>query len=269
MLEPAAVRRRAARSLSVGLVAPDEASYVALESFLVPPGSALSPQAAIYRATAPNVPATVDFVLYADGLPAHDGAFTFRSASPRQTVQAILNEREELALALARAFPAFRPVVVDRLVHAVAKENALFAVSTALPNVVPNLLEVPWAFGEFASDMVFLTANQLRLAFLVAAACGDDAGFGAQKTEALSIAAGALGWRALARELVSHIPFGGGLIPKAVIAYAGTFAVGKGLAYYHQSGRPLSPAGRRALYQEGIARGRRLAAGFAPARGPK
>ena len=113
----------------------------------------------------------------------------------------------------------------------VAKENALFAVATALPNVVPNLIELPWVVGEFASDTAFLTANQVRMAFQIAAACGKDVGLGKQKGAVLSIAAGAFGWRALARELVGKIPLGGGLIPKGAIAYAGTYLAGKGLEY--------------------------------------
>ena len=48
----------------------------------------------------------------------------------------------------------------------------------------------------------------------------------------------AFGWRALARELVGHIPLGGGLIPKGAIAYAGTYVVGKGLEYLLVEDRP-------------------------------
>ena len=89
--------------------------------------------------------------------------------------------------------------------------------------MVPNFIELPWAIGEFASDTAFLTANQVRMAFQIAAACGKDVGLGKQKGAVLSIAAGAFGWRALARELVGKIPLGGGLIPKGAIAYAGTY----------------------------------------------
>ena len=71
----------------------------------------------------------------------------------------------------------------------VSRENALFAVATALPNVVPSLIELPWAFGEFASDTAFLTANQVRMAFQIAAACGKDVGLGQQKGAVLTIAA--------------------------------------------------------------------------------
>jgi hypothetical protein len=61
--------------------------------------------------------------------------------------------------------PPFRQPVVDRIIHNVSKENALFSVVTALPDVVPSILQLPWSIGEFASDTAFLTINQIRMAF--------------------------------------------------------------------------------------------------------
>ena len=61
---------------------------------------------------------------------------------------------------------------------------------------------------------------------------------------------------ALARELVGHIPLGGGLIPKGAIAYAGTYLAGKGLEYLHVHDGAPSAAQREQLYQEGLERGR-------------
>src|SRR5262249_37787470 len=117
----------------------------------------------------------------------------------------------------------------------------------------------PWAFGEWASDTAFLTANQIRMAFVIAAAHGCEPGFSHQKAEVLSIVGGAFGFRAIARELAGHIPLGGGLIPKGAIAYAGTYAVGKGLEYYHQSDHHYSPDERKHLYRHALDRGRDVA----------
>jgi len=140
----------------------------------------------------------------------------------------------------------------------VSRENTIFAVATSLPNVVPSFIELPWAFGEFASDTAFLTANQMRMAFQIAAACGKDVGMAQQKFELLGIAGGAFGWRALARELVGHIPFGGGLIPKGAIAYAGTYLAGKGLERLHlENGRHTSEE-LKSLYEHGLHRGRQV-----------
>ncbi|HTP36045.1 MAG TPA: hypothetical protein VMJ75_27910, partial [Candidatus Acidoferrales bacterium] len=112
---------------------------------------------------------------------------------------------------------------------------------------------------------VFLTANQVRMAFYIAAAAGRKVGFARQKGELLTIGAGAFGWRAIARELVSHIPLGGGLIPKAAIAYAGTFVVGKGLEFYEYGARQASFEERKQLYQQGLEHGRVFARSEGPA----
>lgn len=263
MLNPDEVRSRASRPVSVGLVATSGDGYAQMEDFLIPAGvphhERLRTGKQLHRAGDRNVPETVDFVFYQPGLPAPRGTYVLHTDDRGESVAAILHGNEDLALPLARQFPAFRKPVVERIIQAVARENALFALATALPNVVPNLIELPWALGEFASDTVFLTANQVRLAFLVAAACGQEVGFKHQKADIASIVAGAFGWRALARELVSHVPLGGGLIPKGAIAYAGTFVVGKGLEYFHHARVPFNPEQRRLAYQEGLERGKAVA----------
>jgi hypothetical protein len=263
LLSPDEIHSRAARPLHIGLVADGSAAYAEMEDFLIPAGV---PHAArmelmdrVHRASDPDVPQTVDLILYEPGIPCPQGAYSYHRDHPQATVSEVLSEKGELALPLARQFPVFRQAVLDHLIHTVASENALFAVATALPNVVPSLIELPWTMGEFASDTLFLTVNQVRMAFQIAAACGKDSGFSAQKFEILSIAGGAFGWRALARELVSHIPLGGGLIPKGAIAYAGTYVAGKGLELLHQHNGLHTPAQLRELYREGFSRGKSVA----------
>ena len=73
------------------------------------------------------------------------------------------------------------------------------------------------------------------------------------------IAASAFGWRALARQLVGKIPLGGGLIPKAAIAWAGTFAVGLSLERLYRLGYGFSRAEREAVYKDAYQRGREVA----------
>jgi hypothetical protein len=74
----------------------------------------------------------------------------------------------------------------------------------------------------------------------------------------LGIAGGAFGWRALARELVGHIPLGGGLIPKGAIAYAGTYLAGKGLEKLHSESGKHTSEELKSLYERGLARGRQV-----------
>lgn len=74
--------------------------------------------------------------------------------------------------------------------------------------------------------------------------------------------AGAWGWRSLARELVGKIPFGGGLIPKAAIAYAGTFVVGLSIERVYRLGYGLTRAERQQAYADALAKGKQVAAGL-------
>jgi hypothetical protein len=265
LLNPDQVRKLADRPISIGLVATSERGYQELEDFLIPPSLPSSVRqllrATLHRAADPEVPPRVDLVLYEAGmLSQEEVVFRYHPEDPQSIVDEILRAHDELALALARRYPAFRKAVVEKTIMAVAQENTLFAVATALPNIVPNLFELPWAFGEFASDTVFLTVNQVRMAFLIAAACGAEVGFSEQKGEILSIVAGAFGWRTIARELAGKIPLGGGLIPKGAIAFAGTFVVGKGLERYHHGHIPYTRQQRAEVYQAAFERGK-IAAG--------
>ena len=263
LLNPLDIRARAERRVEIGLVASTNSGYAEMEDFLIPPGvpheTRLALMETLHRAGDPGTAGAVDLALYEAGLPAPQGAFVFDRGDPQRTVAEILYAHDDLSGALARQYASFRPAVVNHIVKAVCWENTLFAVATALPNVVPNFFELPWAVGEFASDTVFLTANQIRMAFMIAAACGKEVGFAQQKIELASIAAGAFGWRAIARELAGKIPLGGGLIPKGAIAYAGTFVVGKGLERYHHARAPLTKAERDELYREAYEQGKAVA----------
>jgi hypothetical protein len=243
----------------IGLVAATEAAYDRMEVAL-----GVTPRARerVFRASDREAPGHVDLVVYETGMEAPAGAYTLDAEDPGATACEILRGHAELAPALARQFPGFRPAVLNNVIHEISRENAFFAVTTALPDLIPNLMEVPWAVGEWASDTAFITANQMRMAFLIAAACGREAGLARQKADVLAIAGAAFGWRAIARELAGKIPFGGGLVAKGAIAYAGTFLVGKGLVAFHH-GHAFTAADRETAYQNGLERGRTAVAPIA------
>ena len=256
LMRPEEVRRQSIRPVHIGLVSATRSGYTEMEHFLIVNGA---PRYQVHRADDGNVPPRVDFVLYETGLTPPEGGYTFDPDNTGSSIAAILHDHDDLALGLARQFPSFRGPVLNRLIHEIARENAFFAFATAVPNIVPNLTELPWAFGEFASDTAFLTTNQVRMAFMIAAACGRDAGFSKQVGPILSIAGGAFGWRAIARELAGKIPLGGGLIPKGAIAYAGTYLVGKALEQYYCGKPPFTRAQREAVYQDAYHRGKGVA----------
>jgi hypothetical protein len=269
-LDPEDIRKHTERPLRLLLYADSEEQYRDMESFLIPRG--LSParraqvRRIIYRrseAAGPRVPG--DLEIYFD--PAHDpdvgdsDVFGFDPLRPSATVNTILERRPELAVPLALHVLPFREEVSRRMIKKIAKENALFSLATALPDIVP-FISLPWAVGEFASDTAFLTANQIRMAFLLAAANDRDIGYHEQRGEIASIILGAFGWRALARELVGKIPWGGGLIPKAAIAYAGTRVAGLSLERYYRLGKAYTRAERRLAYEDALERGRHLVGGL-------
>jgi hypothetical protein len=196
--------------------------------------------------------------IYEASLPHPEGTFLYHPADPKRVLREVLAARQDLSLALASRFAGFRECVVNEIIKSVAKENALFSLATAVPAMVP-FLSLPFALGEFASDTAFLTMNQVRMGFLLAGASGRDIGYRDQKAEIGSIVAGAFGWRALARSLAGKIPMGGGLIPKAAIAYAGTYVAGQSLERYYRLGYGFTKSEREKAYTEAFARGKAIA----------
>jgi hypothetical protein len=69
----------------------------------------------------------------------------------------------------------------------------------------------------------------------------------------------------LARELVGKIPLGGGLIPKAAVAFAGTYVVGLGLEKVNRTGSGLSKLEKKDAYAKAFAKGKEVVAELAPA----
>lgn len=254
------VRGAAAQDVNVGLMAASAASYRRMEDFLASAADGFARDQvlrAVHRVE--GSPRRFDFILCEPGVPVPANGYTFDPEQPDRILEkltaAIVTDHQTIETALAKTFPVFRPAVADRIVTRVSRENALFALVTALPNIVPNLFELPWAVGEFASDTAFLTMNQVRMALMLAAAYGRPVGYGEQKVAIAGIVAGAFGWRAIARELAGKIPLGGGLIPKAAIAFGGTYVVGLGLRQLNRTGRGLTKQERRDAYAEALRKG--------------
>jgi hypothetical protein len=269
-LDPEDIRKHTARPLRLLLYADNERQYGEMESFLLPPNLSAAKRAEvrrlIYRGSEGALaPAKGDLEIYFDPSRDLDGSdsdvFGFDPVNPANTVNAILQRRPDLAVPLALHVLPFRAEVSGRMVKKIAKENALFSLATALPDIIP-LISLPWAIGEFASDTAFLTANQIRMAFLLAAANDREVGYHEQRGEIGSIVLGAFGWRALARELVGKIPWGAGLVPKAAIAYAGTRVVGMSLERYYRLGKAYTRAERRLAYEDALDRGKQLVGGL-------
>lgn len=247
------------QDVNAGLMASSEGGYRTLERSLAGVGgdefARLQALRSAHRVEGEPF-SRFDFILCEPGIPLPPNGYEFDAANPRVAIAAVLRDHKHIDLALARTFPAWRKPLADSLVGRVARENAMFSIVTALPNVVPSIIELPWAVGEFATDTAFLTMNQVRLALMMAAAHDRPVGYMEQKGEIGAIVAGAFGWRAIARELVGKIPLGGGLIPKAAVAFAGTWVVGLGLEKVNRTGQALTREERQDAYAEAFSRGR-------------
>ncbi len=261
------IRGAAYHDLKVGLMAGTEEEYQAMEQFLAPRG--MDPRAradalrTIHRVDG-TPPARFDFVLCAPEVPLPANGYRFDPSDTGSTAKTIVSGHYPLELSIARNYPLFRRAAAERIVHRVSRENALFSLVTALPNVVPSIIDLPWAVGEFATDTAFLTMNQIRMALLMAALHGQTVGYTEQKGQIAAIAAGAFGWRALARELVGKIPLGGGLIPKAAVAFAGTYVVGLGLEKVNRTGTGLSKLEKKDAWASAFAHGKEVVSELAP-----
>jgi hypothetical protein len=258
-LNPGEVRESAMKPVRVGLVAASHESIAGMEAYLVPPHLSAQRRVEALQMLERGHGENCDVAIYETSLLRSANGFSFDFDAPEDCLRRILRQRDDLLLPLARQFYPFRKPAAQHIIRSIAKENALFCLATALPDVVPFLTWVPWAVGEFGSDAAFLTMNQIRMAFLLAALSDRAPGYREQRNEIASIVAGAFGWRALARELVGKIPFGGGLIPKAGIAWAGTYAVGLSLERLYRLGYGFTRAERRAVYEEAYDHGREIA----------
>jgi hypothetical protein len=268
-LDPEEIRRHTERPMRLFLYANHEEGFRQMEDFFVPPqlsdGKRAQAQQIVHRASEGFLPSeSHDLEIYFEDSPESlliptRQVFAFCPDDPQRTIRDVLSNRPDLAIPLALHVHPFREEVSKRIVKKVARENALFSLATAIPDIIP-FISLPWAIGEFASDTAVLTANQIRMAFLLAAASDRTVGYREQKGEIATIVAGAFGWRALARELVGKIPMGGGLLPKAAIAYAGTRVAGMSLERYYRLGRAYTRAERRLAYEDALERGKTFAA---------
>ncbi|HEV1285521.1 MAG TPA: hypothetical protein VNU44_09425 [Bryobacteraceae bacterium] len=258
-LNPGAVREDADRTVRICLVTASPEMLGRMETFFAPPHFSMERRAEAVRLLVRGPALGCDLEVYDSSLLRPSKGFALDLEAPDDCIRRILKRREDLMLPLARHLYPFRKPAAHKIIRAVAKENAMFSLATAIPDIIPSLASIPWAIGEFSSDTAFLTMNQIRMAFQLAAVSDRPIGYREQKSEVASIIAGAFGWRALARELVGKVPFGGGLIPKAGIAYAATYAVGLSLERLYRLGYGFTRDERRAVYEEAFLHGKQIA----------
>ena len=149
------VRALADRPVTLGILAADEVFFGRVVSFLMPESLSEAKAAEtgrhILRLASEEDFERCQFGFAEPGLPHPRHFHQFDWRNPDAAVETVLKEQRELWVPIARRFFAFRDPVIERLIWKISKENAMFTVATALPNVVPSIVSLPWAIGEFAS----------------------------------------------------------------------------------------------------------------------
>ncbi len=177
-----------------------------------------------------------------------------------QLITALVRLAPQVMLPLGRRYPHVRRAVADHLILDTARVNAQFAAVSSLPANIPL---VGGVVGDMA-DMLVLTKNQVLLVFKLAGLYGRDLSLGLRAiAEVIPVVGGAFFWRTTARTLVGLLPSIVSLVPKAVVAYTGTFAVGELARYYYEYGRKAPPELVRDIGERGL----RLARGSLLRRG--
>lgn len=261
-LNPKQVREASEKPLRIVLHAPDADGYRRMEEFFL---GELQPsrrnESAMLLTRGPSDSSSTGGAIsvYDERLNATPGSLIYHPDHTGSLVSGMLEKHPDEGIVLARHFQPFRNLFVQKVITSTCRENTLFSVTTALPDVIPSVIELPWAVAEFASDSAFLTMNQVRMAFQIAGASDREVGYMEQKSEIAAVIGSAFGWRALARQVVGKIPFGGGLIGKAAIAYAGTKVLGLSLDRFYLTGYNYSRDERTKLYREAFEQGKRVA----------
>jgi uncharacterized protein (DUF697 family) len=159
-------------------------------------------------------------------------------------VQKLLDVVPSRRLALAHRFPTLRRAVAEDLIREASRVNGQFALVSALPSAIPLL----GFFVGGMADTLILTKNQAMLVFKLAGIYGRDIDdrFGVMR-EILPVIGSAFIWRTLARTAVGALAAPGGptaafaALPKAAVAFMGTYAVGEAARYYYERGKAPPP----------------------------
>ncbi|HEB13285.1 MAG TPA: DUF697 domain-containing protein, partial [Actinobacteria bacterium] len=121
---------------------------------------------------------------------------------------------ENKRIPLAAQVEGFRYLVSKQIIDEIAGQNGIIGVASFLP----------------ASDLPVLTANQIRMVLMIAAAYGANLSAKRAK-ELLFVVGGGFTLRAAARQLLGFVPIAGWAV-KGVVAYTGTRAIGSLAAKY-------------------------------------
>jgi uncharacterized protein (DUF697 family) len=172
----------------------------------------------------PDPTTPIPYVLATDVLPLRPG----EGFPLAELARLLAGKIDEESTQLAARLPSLRRGIADALIARVARQNGILGAAVFVPG----------------ADFAVLTLNQLRLVLRLAAMHGAE--LDAQRLpEVVGVVGGGLGFRAVARQLVSVVPAGGWAV-KAGIAYTGTRALGEAALRYFDAKDASSSGGPEA-----------------------
>jgi uncharacterized protein (DUF697 family) len=170
----------------------------------------------------------------------------------------VLEAVPSLRTPLARRIPSVRHLVADQIIAETAKVNAQFALVSNLPS---SFLFFGGVAGSVA-DFFVLTKNQVMMVLRLAAIHGRDVAMTRQfMKEVVPVIGNAFVWRSVARTATGMLPTFVAAVPKATIAYAGTYAMGQAARFYFEHGRKPPREPLKQFGDDGARLFRRLARG--------
>ena len=182
-----------------------------------------------------------------------EGQVLKREFLEKHFVHAVLQLLPERKLSLARNFPLFRHAVAMDVINEVSIANAGYSFSTGIAEIVP-VLNIPFN----VADMVILTKAQAFMVYRL----GLIFGLSTRWQDHLAAFGSTIGfgfvWRTIARQLVGLIP-GLGVLPKTAIAYAGTYAIGRGALEWYNTGRDVKRQDIDKFFRDALERGKTIA----------
>lgn len=147
----------------------------------------------------------------------------------RRVLRAIADKLDASGPALAARLPALRPHVVESVIEAAARRNAMIATAVWIPG----------------ADMPLLTAVQMRMVLAIGVCYGEEIGAD-RAAELLGLLGAGFGLRTAARELLDVIPIAGWVV-KGGVAYSGTRALGRAAVEYFERGAVADVSKLRSL----------------------
>ncbi|MHB1005914.1 MAG: hypothetical protein ACYC3S_09770 [Chloroflexota bacterium] len=172
----------------------------------------------------------------------------------------LANTLPNRSLAMGRVLRSLRPATADSVIDQTARVNAEFALLSNLPANVPVLGTLLGA----GADFLVLTKNQAMMVLKLAAIYGHSLDSKWQlAAEMVPVVGAGFTWRTVARLMVGTLPSFVAAVPKAAIAYAGTYVVGKAARYYFEHGERPRPEAERRYAEEAAAQWQEELAGSA------